>query len=89
MRARLTAFLCGWMGGPRLYNERFGSISIPGVHQHLQVTELERDLWLQCMQSALNKAGYPDTFKAYVLKQLSYPAERIRQVCARIAQNAV
>jgi len=80
-RDKLARFLCGWMGGPRRYQERYGSISIPGVHAHLRVTEVERDLWLQCMTDALGQQPYPTEFKNYLITQLAIPAERIRQTC--------
>ena len=34
-RDKLTRFLCGWLGGPKLYHEKYGSIGIPRVHAHL------------------------------------------------------
>lgn len=86
MRARLAAFLCGWMGGPRRYKERYGSINLPGAHQHLKVTELERDLWIQCMRTALDGCDYPEDIKTYLVSQLSIPAARIRVVCDTIAK---
>ena len=80
-RDKLALFLCGWMGGPRPFVEKYGSISIPAVHQHLQVTELERDLWLECMGRALHQQEYPRALTEYLLRQLFIPAERIRQAC--------
>ncbi|MFK8021809.1 MAG: group II truncated hemoglobin [Pseudomonadales bacterium] len=87
-RDKLARFLCGWMGGPRLYQERYGPISIPGVHAHLRVTEVERDLWLQCMNDALSKQQYSDEFKDYLITQLAIPAERIRQTCKGVKPTA-
>lgn len=80
-RDKLTRFLCGWMGGPRRYKEKYGSISIPQVHAHLAVTAAERDQWLACMAEALADQGYPQDLQDYLLAQLSVPAERIRVVC--------
>ena len=80
-RDKLARFLCGWLGGPKRYHEKYGPISIPAVHQHLQVTELERDLWLECMGRALNQQDYPLALIEYLLRQLFIPAERIRQAC--------
>ena len=77
-RDKLARFLCGWMGGPRRYHEKYGPISIPGVHAHLQVTEKERDQWLSCMAKALAQQDYPDTLVNYLLKHLYVPAERVR-----------
>ena len=77
-RDKLARFLCGWMGGPRRYSEKYGPISIPGAHAHLNVTERERDQWLGCMAKALAQQDYPQNLIAYLLQQLFVPAERIR-----------
>lgn len=77
-RDKLTLFLCGWLGGPRLYAQKYGSIRIPQVHSHLEIGSSERDAWLQCMQEALKAQPYPADFKKYLLEQLYVPAERSR-----------
>lgn len=76
---KLACFLCGWMGGPALYQEKYGRISIPGSHQHLNVTELERDMWLSCMAGALALQDYPEDLVSYLLIELAKPAEMIRR----------
>ncbi|MGH1539040.1 MAG: group II truncated hemoglobin [Arenicella sp.] len=82
-RDKLARFLCGWMGGPKIYQEKYGTIHIPRVHSRLPVTAIERDMWLNCMRDALEDLDYPDDFVDYLMAQLSIPAERIRQVCTR------
>ncbi|UTA48915.1 group II truncated hemoglobin [Simiduia sp. 21SJ11W-1] len=88
-RDKLTRFLCGWLGGPRLFSETYGPINIPKVHAHLDVGEAERDAWLFCMERALARMPYDPDFKHYLQEQLKIPAERIRQVSqmARRAQS--
>jgi len=81
-RKKLTYFLCGWLGGPRLYSEHYGGINIPEVHKHLAIGAAERDAWLLCMQKAIDAQQYQDSFKEYLFTQLKIPAERIRQTCA-------
>lgn len=76
---KLARFLCGWLGGPRLYNERYGAISIAAVHAHLAIGEHERDSWLRCMQEAISLQAYTPDFADYLLVQLRVPAERIFQ----------
>ena len=78
-RDKLTLFLCGWLGGPRLYAEKYGGISIPSAHAHLDIGLAERDAWLRCMKVALDKQDYAPNFKLYLLEQLSVPAERVRK----------
>ena len=79
-RDKLSCFLSGWLGGPRLYSEKYGSISIPMIHQHLSVASAERDAWLLCMKKAADDQPYQLSFKKYLLEQLFVPAERVRQV---------
>ena len=77
-RDKLARFLCGWLNGPKRYQEKYGSISIPGVHAHLAVDTAARDAWLACMVEALDRQPYTDDFKRYLFRQLSVPAERVR-----------
>jgi len=76
-RDKLARFLCAWMGGPRLYKEKYGAISIPGVHAHLPITAAEKSQWLNCMDDALQAQGYDQPLIDYLLEQLAIPAQRI------------
>ena len=86
IKDKLSLFLTGWLGGPVKYSEKYGAISIPMVHQHLIIGEEERDAWLFCMTEALKDQDYDDEFKQYLIEQLAFPAERIRQV-SEMAQS--
>lgn len=77
-RDKLARFLCGWLNGPKRYQEKYGSISIPGSHAHLAIGSRERDAWLACMAAALERQPYAPEFRAYLLRQLAVPAERVR-----------
>ena len=75
---KLARFLCGWLGGPKLFNEKYGQIRIPVAHKHLKIGVAERDAWLLCMEKALETQPYEEAFKRYLLEQLFTPAERSR-----------
>jgi hemoglobin len=77
-RDKLTRFLCGWLGGPKLYAEKYGSINIPQAHGRFEIGCKERDAWLACMEEALKNQPYALEFKKYLLEQLYVPAERSR-----------
>ena len=81
-RKKLTCFLSGWLGGPRLYSQHYGEINIPEAHKHLAIGGAERDAWLLCMVVAINAQQYQDTFKEYLFTQLKIPEERVKQTCA-------
>jgi len=80
-RKKLAFFLSGWLGGPKLYSENFGSINIPLAHKRLPVGYEERDAWILCMQKAIAQQPYEESFKSYLITQLRVPAERIRNAC--------
>ena len=67
-RQRLFWFLCGWLGGPQHYTERFG-------HPRLKMRHLpqnsgggsigiaERDQWLACMNQAMAETGVDEDLR--------------------------
>lgn len=76
-RDKLACFLSGWLGGPPLFQERYGAISIPMFHAGWPIGETERDAWLGCMAQAVELQPWTPEFKEYLLRQLRVPAERI------------
>lgn len=76
---KLHRFLCGWLGGPKLYREKYGPIHIPSAHAHLAIDAAERDAWLLCMERALALQDYPQDFRDYLLRELFRPAEGCRR----------
>ena len=56
-RDKLTRFLCGWLGGPKRYAQKYGPIQIPKAHAHLAIGSAERDAWLACMGAALARTS--------------------------------
>ena len=77
-RNKLTYFLCGVLGGPRLYIDQYGGINLPDFHRKFPIGAEERDAWMLCMQHAIAAQPYEASFKEYLLARLSIPAERIR-----------
>ena len=52
-RDKLHWFLCGWLGGPDLYIQRFGHPRLRARHLPYAIGLAERDQWLACMMSAM------------------------------------
>ena len=86
-RDKLFRFLCGWLGGPKLYNEKYGAIGIPRVHAHLKIGAAERDQWLTCMTETVAEQPFAPDFKKYLMEQLYVPAEAVRRRCAVTQQT--
>ena len=56
-RQRLHWFLCGWLGGPQHYVERFGHPRLRMRHAPFAIGLEERDQWLACMDQAMHETG--------------------------------
>jgi hemoglobin len=54
-RDKLHWFLCGWLGGPNHYIERFGHPRLRARHLPFAIGIAERDQWLGCMQRAMQE----------------------------------
>jgi hemoglobin len=78
-RDKLACFLSGWLGGPRLFSEKYGAISIPAFHAQWPIDQAGSDAWLNCMTQAIELQGYTPEFAEYLLTQLRVPAQRIVQ----------
>ena len=60
-RDKLHWFLCGWLGGPNLYIERFGHPRLRARHLPYAIGIAERDQWMACMMQAMADEGVDDT----------------------------
>ena len=80
-RENLALFVCGWLGGPPLYIEKHGSLNITELHSLMNINEKERDMWLFCMEQALEQQEIDDGLKEYLLRRFKVPAEKIRVYC--------
>jgi hemoglobin len=56
-RDKLYWFLCGWLGGPNHYVERFGHPRLRARHLPYAIAIAERDQWMACMMSAMQEEG--------------------------------
>ena len=54
-RDKLHWFLCGWLGGPQHYVERFGHPMLRARHLPFSIGIAERDQWLACMRQAMTE----------------------------------
>jgi hemoglobin len=54
-RDKLHWFLCGWLGGPDLYQQRFGHPRLRARHLPYAIGIAERDQWMACMIQAMGE----------------------------------
>ena len=63
-RDKLFWFLCGWLGGPSHYTERFGHPRLRMRHMPFAIGVRERDQWLACMDQAMGELGVEQALRA-------------------------
>jgi hemoglobin len=76
---KLACFLSGWLGGPKLFSEKYGAIALPAFHAQWPISEQLSQSWLNCMAQAVALQPFAPTFAEYLLAQLRVPAQRIVQ----------
>ena len=77
-RDKLHWFLCGWLGGPPLYVERFGHPRLRARHLPFPIGESERDQWLRCMARALGDTVLDDAIRDAIWRRIVPLADHMR-----------
>ncbi len=60
-RDKLHWFLCGWLGGPDLYVQRYGHPRLRARHLPYAIGIAERDQWMACMIQAMQEQDLDTT----------------------------
>ena len=77
-REKLKMYLSGWLGGPNLYIEQFGHPRLRARHLPFAIGVDERDQWLACMFSAMEKTGVAEPLKTTLQKSFFNTADWMR-----------
>ena len=79
-RERLFWFLCGWMGGPQHYTERFGHPRLRMRHMPFAIGVRERDQWLACMAQAMQEVQLPEALQTRLQESFFQTADWMRNL---------
>ena len=77
-RDKLFWFLCGWMGGPDRYVERFGHPRLRARHLPYAIASNERDQWLRCMAWAMQDTDIPEELQQRLMESFYQTADWMR-----------
>jgi hemoglobin len=78
MKEKLAEYLIGWMGGPPLYADKYGTVCMTEPHEHYAIGPRERDQWLLCMDKALDKVAVDDELREMLKDPLYRIADAVR-----------
>jgi hemoglobin len=79
-RERLIMFLSGWLGGPPLYEERFGNPRLRQKHMSFPIGEAERDAWMLCMTLALDELVAEPALRSQLTQSFFKTADFLRNL---------
>ncbi|MFZ2739635.1 MAG: group II truncated hemoglobin [Burkholderiaceae bacterium] len=81
-RDKLFWFLCGWLGGPQHYTDRFGHPRLRARHMGFRIGIRERDQWLACMDQAMGETGVPEDLRSRLRDSFFQTADWMRNTPA-------
>jgi len=79
-RDKLFWFLCGWLGGPSHYIERFGHPRLRMRHMPFAIGVRERDQWLACMAQAMQEVQVPQALQHRLSESFFQTADWMRNL---------
>jgi hemoglobin len=77
-RDKLTWFLCGWLGGPSHYTDRYGHPRLRARHLPYRITSLERDQWMACMIQSMQDLAVDEALAQRLAEALFGTADWMR-----------
>lgn len=78
MKEKLAEYLIGWMGGPPIYADKYGSVCMTEPHAPYKIGPKLRDQWLLCMEKALERIEADEDLKAMLKTPLFRVADAVR-----------
>lgn len=78
MKQKLADYLIGWMGGPPLYADKYGTVCMTAPHEPYHIGPRERDQWLLCMDRALAHCAVGEEIVAMLKVPLYRVADAVR-----------
>ena len=77
-RDKLFWFLCGWLGGPNHYIDRFGHPRLRARHLPYAIGIAERDQWMACMLQAMQEQGVDEALATRLAQAFHGTADWMR-----------
>lgn len=77
IRQKFYEFLSGWLGGPRLFEEKYGHPRLRMRHMPFHIGTELRDQWLLCMYQALDEVVQDELLRMQLRAQFTALANHL------------
>jgi hemoglobin len=65
-RQKFFMYLSGWLGGPSLYEEKWGHPQLRMRHSPFPIGETEAAEWMRCMRKAMTETGIGEPLRTFL-----------------------
>jgi hemoglobin len=77
-RQKFFMYLSGWLGGPALYEEKWGHPRLRMRHFPFPIDETAATEWMRCMRQALDRVGIGGDLRDFLESRLAPLAEHMK-----------
>ena len=77
-RQKFFMYLSGWLGGPPLYEQRWGHPRLRMRHLPFPIDDTAVAEWMRCMREALDRAGIAGDLRDFLESRLGPLAEHMK-----------
>lgn len=77
-RKKFFMYLSGWLGGPSLYEDRWGHPRLRMRHMPFPIGDPEAVEWMRCMHIALDRVEVDEPLKSFLVEKLQPLARHMR-----------
>jgi len=77
-RQKFFMYMSGWLGGPSLYEEKWGHPRLRMRHLPFSIGGEEAAEWLRCMRIAMTRAGIAEPLRSFLDERLAQLALHMR-----------
>lgn len=77
-RKKFFMYLTGWLGGPGLYEEKYGHPRLRMRHMPFSIGDDEAAEWMRCMREAMDRAGISEPLRTFLEERFGALAEHMR-----------
>ena len=65
-RRKFSMYLSGWLGGPPLYEEKWGHPRLRMRHMPFPIGDAEAEEWMRCMRVAMDRTGIDEPLRTFL-----------------------
>ena len=77
-RTKLSMYLTGWLGGPPLYEEKWGHPRLRMRHMPFAIGSAEAEEWMRCMLIAMERTGIEEPLRTFLEERFGPLAMHMR-----------